>query len=465
MFYQRSNDPSAGQKRFLAKQSRATQNRDRDSITECLFQPLVMLMRFQGVAGSMRNMTFISHINRPGDQEAASHGIPDLERRIDSLLQIRLSKFRMPEDIKPLFDRRIRNSVRKTTAAWCFWVGFLVLLNGIFDYYVAPTPLVPTLLAFRVVIAATLGLAGWAFERDLLLRVAPAYIGLPCVLAVVFAGIGGLLAHDPTLLARYMDNALIVVASSIMFVGLDMRFNFGLAAICVPLIAFFLNISGLHPFGAQMQVWFFDCCTIALLIYGRHMQNLVLARMFLLNMRDDLRNSNARARNDQLSSIAYTDPLTEIPNRRYFEEICASMSGATKNLLPLSLCMIDIDHFKLLNDKLGHLQGDRCLKLVAATIRNNLRGPADIVARFGGEEFVILLPATSLVTAADIAERVRAAIMALDHTNPGSPLGVVTISTGVAEITSSPVNMTPLLQNADHALYRAKISGRNRVCT
>jgi diguanylate cyclase (GGDEF)-like protein len=187
--------------------------------------------------------------------------------------------------------------------------------------------------------------------------------------------------------------------------------------------------------------------------------------MFLLNMRDELREAQARARHEKLSSIAYTDKLTDIPNRRYFDEICASMSETTKHLLPLALCMIDIDHFKRLNDKLGHLQGDRCLKLVAAAIRNNLRGQSDILARYGGEEFVLLLPGTDLAAAYDIAERVRAAIVALDHPNPGAPQSVVKVSIGVAELLTPPIALQTLLQSADQALYRAKLSGRNRVST
>jgi diguanylate cyclase (GGDEF)-like protein len=410
-------------------------------------------------------MTFIGQISPESPQALGDGDVTNLERRIDELLHSRLSTLRMPDDIRLMFARRVRKNAAKTTAAWCHWVGFLVLINSIFDYFVAPINVFPVLLGFRATIALTLAIAGWLFGRDRLLPLAPLYIGLPCILSVVFAGLGGLIAHDPALLVRYMDNALIVVASAIVFVGLDMRFNFALAGICLPLIALFLNLSGVRPFAAQLQFWFFDGSTIFMLIYGRNIQNLVLARMFLLNMREELRNSKARARQDQLSSIAYVDTLTDIPNRRYFEEICASMMTSSKNLLPLSICMIDIDHFKMLNDQLGHLQGDRCLKLVATAIRNNMRGAADIVARFGGEEFVIVLPGTTRDTACEVADRVRAAVMDLRHANPGSPFGVVTISVGVASIADAPLNVLLLLQNADHALYQAKMSGRNRICT
>jgi diguanylate cyclase (GGDEF)-like protein len=182
-------------------------------------------------------------------------------------------------------------------------------------------------------------------------------------------------------------------------------------------------------------------------------------------MRDEIRDSAARARNALLSSIAYTDPLTEISNRRFFDEICATITENTANLLPLSICMIDIDHFKNLNDTLGHLQGDRCLKLVAATIRNNLRSPSDIAARFGGEEFVVLFQNTDLNAAYEVAERIRGAIMDLEHPNPGVPAGIVTVSIGVADLQNPPIAIQTLIANADEALYRAKLTGRNRIST
>jgi diguanylate cyclase (GGDEF)-like protein len=410
-------------------------------------------------------MTFIGKIGRPEAIDMQEDSVPDLEQRIDELLRVKLRNLKIPRDIKPLFDRRLRGNLRKSTAAWCFWVAVLVLVNTAFDVLMLPANLLPLVFLFRITLGGSLGAAGWLFQHDILRRFAPFYIGLPCVLAVTFAGTAGLLAHEPDLLARYMNDALIVVASAIMFVGLDMSFALTLGAICLPLMAGFLLAAHLHPAAAGPQEIFFDSCTIGALIYGRHMQSLVLSRMFLLNMRDELRNSDAKARHAQLSSIAYTDPLTEIANRRYFDEICAKLDDTTPGLLPVSICMIDIDHFKSLNDRLGHLQGDRCLKLIAATIRNNLRSRSDILARFGGEEFVLLLPATDIDTAYEIAERIRAAIVDLAHAHPGSPIGVVTASMGVSEQQKGPLNLQTLLQNADHALYRAKITGRNRVST
>jgi diguanylate cyclase (GGDEF)-like protein len=198
------------------------------------------------------------------------------------------------------------------------------------------------------------------------------------------------------------------------------------------------------------------------LIWGRHILNNRHIQLFLLNTREELRAAKATRLNEQLSSLAYTDPLTEIPSRRYFDEICASMSDTTKNLFPLSLCMIDIDHFKKLNDNLGHLQGDRCLRIIATAIRQHLRA-TDILARYGGEEFVLLLPGASAAAARETAERICGAIASLQHPNPGSPFGRVTASFGIATSAGPPLVIQSLIEAADAALYRAKSAGRNRV--
>jgi diguanylate cyclase (GGDEF)-like protein len=407
-------------------------------------------------------MTFIGKID---PLTATDDAVPDLERRIDALLRVKLSRLKLPPDIKLLFKRRIGSTVRRTTTAWCNWVALLVLLNLAFDGFMVPPSLIRLTILFRLCLCAGFIAGGLLFRKEIAVSLAPLYIGLPCVLCIIFAGVIGLLAHDTLLLCRYLNDALIVCATAIMFVGLDMTFSLGLAAAVLPAIAMVIALSDLHPAGTKLQVMFFDACLLTALIYGRHVQNLVQMRMFLLNIRDELRNAEARIRHEKLSSIAYTDKLTEIPNRRYFDETCAGLNVNAQNLLPLSICMIDIDHFKLLNDKLGDPQGDRCLKRVAAAIRANLRGQQDIAARYGGEEFVLLLPGTDLGTACGIAERVRAAVQELEHPNPGSPHEVVTVSIGVAVWQARPLALPALMQAADQALYRAKITGRNRVST
>ena len=174
---------------------------------------------------------------------------------------------------------------------------------------------------------------------------------------------------------------------------------------------------------------------------------------------------------------AHTDPVTQIANRRYFDTIFKTeWKRAARDSKCLSLLMIDVDHFKRYNDQHGHHAGDQCLQIIAQCIKSVARRAADVVARHGGEEFVILLPDTSLEDAAKLAERLRKNVedQRIPHTDGAVPR-IVTISIGVSSCTPSALHglqdaenstvMYPamLLNAADRALYRAKRSGRNQV--
>ena len=128
--------------------------------------------------------------------------------------------------------------------------------------------------------------------------------------------------------------------------------------------------------------------------------------------------------------------------------------------------MIDIDHFKDYNDHYGHAQGDECLRQVTRTLKDALHRPADTLVRYGGEEFVVLLPESDLAAAQDIAERLRQAVQSSKLFHLTSPVASqVSISLGVAAMNAHEGEFDDLLAKADAALYRAKEKGRNRVET
>ncbi len=165
---------------------------------------------------------------------------------------------------------------------------------------------------------------------------------------------------------------------------------------------------------------------------------------------------------DQLSSI---DALTGLYNRRHFNEIYVKeWRSSIRNQKELSIIMLDIDYFKKYNDTYGHLQGDECLKEVAKVISKAARRPRDLVARFGGEEFVVLLPETGLKGAVNTAEMILQEVEELGLEHKASPArDTVTLSLGIASAVAHPE--TPkedLINNSDQALYQAKNSGRNR---
>jgi len=190
----------------------------------------------------------------------------------------------------------------------------------------------------------------------------------------------------------------------------------------------------------------------------------------LLEHRVEERTRELAVANARLERLAAQDGLTSIANRRRFDEFLAQeWHRAVRTHRPLTLMLCDIDFFKRYNDTFGHLGGDDCLRQVAMAIEGCVR-VTDLAARFGGEEFAILLPETGLERAQAVAERIRAAVMELDLPHPAGVarteggLPVVTVSLGLASgPTAALTDTAALIAAADRALYRAKQEGRNRV--
>lgn len=169
---------------------------------------------------------------------------------------------------------------------------------------------------------------------------------------------------------------------------------------------------------------------------------------------------------DTLKINTDVDQLTQIANRRRFDEtMTVEINKAKRTGTILSVLLLDIDHFKFYNDTYGHLEGDSCLKKVAAALSTSLKRPKDLAARWGGEEFACLLPNTNAKGAQNVAEVLREAIQNLSIPHKSSPVNeVVTVSVGV--VASNPMDdnsFDNLLKRADEALYQAKESGRNRI--
>ncbi|WP_428034708.1 diguanylate cyclase [Amphritea sp.] len=174
-----------------------------------------------------------------------------------------------------------------------------------------------------------------------------------------------------------------------------------------------------------------------------------------------------KSAHDMLSKAASIDALTQVYNRREFERCFETeWRRGQRSRQPISVILLDIDHFKAFNDSFGHLEGDSCLQQVASTIQASARRAQDLVCRYGGEEFVILLPETNQEGARILAEKVRQKIIALNIQHaPAFANHPVSASLGVATAIPANRGLSPrqLLQEADNALYKAKHNGRNRV--
>jgi len=193
--------------------------------------------------------------------------------------------------------------------------------------------------------------------------------------------------------------------------------------------------------------------------------------MELNNKKLEARLSSSRQEIEQLQqnleivrNESLTDPLTALSNRKFFDAaLIKGIAEAQEKNQPLSLLIADIDHFKSFNDQYGHPTGDQVLRLVAMSVKQNVKG-RDIAARYGGEEFVIALPDTALQPAITVADHIRRAVMTkeLIRRSNGQRLGRVTISVGVAVLRRGD-NSQLLIERADQCLYAAKRNGRNRV--
>lgn len=167
---------------------------------------------------------------------------------------------------------------------------------------------------------------------------------------------------------------------------------------------------------------------------------------------------------DDVRRESMLDPLTKIANRKSFDEgLADAIAVAADGGTPLCLMLLDIDHFKNFNDTYGHQTGDQVLRLVAMTLKSNIKGK-DLAARYGGEEFVAVLPSTDLDGAVIVAENIRKAIQAKEllKRSTNEKLGRITASFGVAAFTPQD-NAMSLIERADRCLYAAKRAGRNRV--
>ena len=203
----------------------------------------------------------------------------------------------------------------------------------------------------------------------------------------------------------------------------------------------------------------YGCAGVLVAVLGYGLRNAVVQAAHI--RRGDALNRQR----SELQAIAWTDALTGVANRHFLDQALRRAWRSERRAGgSLGILMVDIDHFKSLNDRYGHPAGDSCLREVARVLQQNLVRPDDVLARYGGEEFIALLRNIDTPGAQAVAERLRTAIKDLAIENLGSPLGIVTISVGVASANlvdeSAPER---LVSTADRALYEAKCAGRDQV--
>ena len=259
---------------------------------------------------------------------------------------------------------------------------------------------------------------------------------------------------------------ILLIYSSI---GLQLRFGYAAVETVLILVVYALGLDARADLPTEIR---FDLLLVAIatgayLVIANWRLERELRRSYLVSLRERLQRDDLSTRNRELDELARRDPLTGLANRRAYDAwLQLSWQKARAAGGQLGLIVIDVDCFKNYNDFYGHIEGDRCLQTIAHCLRDQLRGTSDLVARLGGEEFIVLLPGLEPALCADIAERIRCAVeaMELPHLGRGTR-GLVTVSAGVASLAAEPSSApASLFVAADVALYQAKQMGRNQVC-
>jgi diguanylate cyclase (GGDEF)-like protein len=325
--------------------------------------------------------------------------------------------------------------------------------------------LVPLSGALRLGVATPLAVAFILLDwRGRLTRFYEPFIFLLAITIAAIAALLSTLIRTPTGLPDVQALPLILLATGMVW-RLKPRMAM-VSAICST--ALFVGAEIACPIVPRAQLGSMILTAIAIcaacLMFARRLEWRD-RRVFLLSLNDQLRRTLIAEQNSGLLREVQTDALTGVANRRCFDEtLAASWQEAQRTGSSLALIMIDVDHFKKFNDFYGHQGGDECLRRVAAQLDGTAR-TSDLVARFGGEEFAIILPGATLEMAAVAAERFRTSVAAMNLPHEGIGGGAtVTISLGVASVVpSTDYSARRLIELADTRLYLAKQDGRNRV--
>jgi diguanylate cyclase (GGDEF)-like protein len=375
-------------------------------------------------------------------------------------------QLRFPAELERRFkddqrDIKIREAILVSAIASAL---FDLMLIG--DYVTSPVAfergIVLRLLIFTPFALASMWiLHRWRVEpvREVALAMAASLAGA-CVLAIDFGCNGPVSALSQV-------GMLAVIAAVTVTLGMSLPYAAALSAILLCEDAVFLACDRWLTSGQKMACALPIGAATLLLVISVYRGEVLERKAYLLFLQEELRVARLAGLNQDLAEISSRDSLTGLSNRRNFDEyLQRAWEQAQREATPISIIMADIDHFKSVNDSFGHLFGDRVLVAMTEIFRTNFRMGEGLVARFGGEEFVVVLPRLDLDAACQAAERLCSHVrtMGLAVPNGGSSLHV-TISCGVSSgYTSNLIQPFELMALADQALYRAKNSGRDQVC-
>ncbi|WP_438747867.1 GGDEF domain-containing protein [Pararhizobium sp. O133] len=391
---------------------------------------------------------------------------PALAAEVERQLAGRTRDIRLNKELAELFRQRSWPQASKIIRAWLIWVAVIDILTLGMNAILLPAETVTSMILPAAIVPPVALATAVAFTRPVSLRKRrlTALSGL-FVILLCLAQLG--VHAGAEFYERHLTIMLFVAVTAIIIFPLPLIFAVATAVFSIGLcLVFQLQNPAIGTGSALSDTLFFSIGVLATVV-ARRTANILAHKTFLLELRDRNRLADLTDANTQLERLAGTDPLTGVANRRSMgQSLHAFWTDNIGNGKGVAILMCDIDHFKRLNDTLGHAEGDRCLVAVAKLIRACLRDGIDQVSRYGGEEFLILLPGADEQAARVVSERIRSEIEAAALPNPASSvIPYVTVSIGVAVLAqnSEAVSAERLQKRADVALYRAKESGRNRV--
>lgn len=273
------------------------------------------------------------------------------------------------------------------------------------------------------------------------------------------------LSSHPNALQYHTGDTLVVLFGNIV---LGLRLRDAIITSALMALIYALSLSSLHALPPEVRFngWLFYIAAAAISLIANFRMDRDQRRAYLARAREHARNLELSDAVELLARLSSEDALTQIANRREFDgRLALEWNRAKREARPLALILVDVDYFKNYNDYYGHPAGDDCLRRIASVLRAIPQRSSDLVARFGGEEFVALLPGTGIEDAMQLAQRMRQAVAGLHMPHATSPVAPgVTASFGVAVwLPQADDQPSELVADADAALYRAKEHGRNRV--
>lgn len=390
-------------------------------------------------------------------------------KEIEQLSNVKLRWPKLP----PWLEDRFEQNIGKQRADHLWQQGFIAII--LFDIFAAIDYYIGDGVSWKAIILRAGIITPLAILVNASMRWNPGkiYREVSITAIILLTGLAQLYieAGKGTASSAYAQGGLIIV---ILFANVIMRlpfpFAFATSAVLFGGDLIFLHVD---PFLGSIEKTLGLMLTgfaIVITLAANYSFGRQLRLVFLMLLRNEIQSEELAYVNAELHRISSRDNLTGLANRHSFEVYCGSLwKEAVANKRPLSAILIDIDHFKAVNDLRGHLYGDKVLSRVASLLLQSLRGKDDFAARFGGEEFVVLLPETVKEGAAIVAERIRKMVEVagsppIEDLEAG-PLRATTVSCGVAScVPGEAFRMEDLLEAADKALYEAKRTGRNRVC-